>query len=140
MGTGRGTVNKVILIGRLGGDPELAYTPSGRAYVKFTLATSARWKDQEGNQKERTDWHRIKAWGKLAEIMGEYLKKGSLVFLEGRIETRSYEDSNGVKKWITEIVANDMEMLGSKGGSSEQQAAPTEFDSSGPKEEDDLPF
>jgi len=140
MGLGRGTVNKVILIGRLGGDPEMAYASSGRAWVKFTLATNARWKDQDGNQKERTDWHRIKAWGKLAEIMGEYLKKGSLVYLEGRIETRSYEDSNGVKKWITEVVATDMEMLGSKGGGTDQPAAPEEFDSVGPQEEDDLPF
>jgi len=112
MAQGRGTVNKVILLGRLGADPQLKYTPSGRATVSFNLATNAVWKDQEGKQQEKTDWHRVTAWGKLAEIMGEWLKKGSLVFLEGRLQTRSYEDTNGVKKYITEVVAQEMEMLG----------------------------
>jgi single-strand DNA-binding protein len=112
MAQGRGTVNKVILLGRLGADPQLKYTPSGRATVSFNLATNYVWKDQEGKQQEKTDWHRVTAWGKLAEIIGEYLKKGSSVFIEGRLQTRSYEDTNGVKKYITEVVAQEMEMLG----------------------------
>ncbi len=143
MASGRGTVNKVILVGRLGADPQLKYTPSGRANVNFNLATNAVWKDQEGNQQERTDWHRVSAWGKLAEIMGEWLKKGSYVYIEGRLQTRSYEDSNGVKKYITEVVATDLEMLGKKG-----EGAPSEAPSSeemppqeGSQEgEEDLPF
>src|SRR4030042_6539752 len=114
MARGRGTVNKVILVGRLGADPQLKYTSSGRANVSFNIATNAVWKDQEGKQQERTDWHRIVAWGKLAEIMGEYLKKGHRVYLEGRLQTRSWADSNGVKKWTTEVTATDMEMLEAK--------------------------
>ncbi|MFH1942342.1 MAG: single-stranded DNA-binding protein [bacterium] len=121
MARGRGTVNKVILVGRLGADPQLKYTPSGKANASFNVATNAVWKDQEGNPQERTDWHRVIAWGKLAEVMGEWLKKGSYIYLEGRLQTRSYEDTNGVKKWITEVVATDMEMLGKKG-----ESAPTE--------------
>jgi len=121
MAQGRGTVNKVILLGRLGADPQLKYTASGKATVSFNLATNAVWKDQEGKQQEKTDWHRVTAWGKLAEIMGEWLKKGSLVFLEGRLQTRSYEDTNGVKKYITEVVAQEMEMLG--GGKRAEGAA-----------------
>ena len=140
MARGRGTVNKVILVGRLGADPELKYTPSGQARASFNLATNAIWKDQEGNQQERTDWHRITAWGKLAEIMGEWLKKGSYVYLEGRLQTRSYEDTNGVKKYITEVVASDMEMLGRKGEAG--GGAKTDLDAEIPpqEEEDDLPF
>ncbi|RKY82238.1 single-stranded DNA-binding protein [candidate division KSB1 bacterium] len=137
MGTGRGTVNKVILIGRLGGDPELSYAPSGRAVVKFSLATNETWKDKDGNKVDKTFWHRIVGWGKLAEIMGEYLKKGSLVYIEGKLQTRDYEDSNGVKKWITEVVATDMTMLGSKGDNS--QSAPANVDVPD-AQEDDLPF
>ncbi len=142
MARGRGTVNKVILIGRLGADPQLKYTPSGKANVTFNLATNASWKDQEGNQQERTDWHRVVAWGKLAEVMGEWLKKGSSVFLEGRLQTRTYDDSNGVKKWITEVVATDMEMLGKKGdsgGGDTGEAVPDDIPDSEGKDED-LPF
>ncbi len=142
MARGRGTVNKVILIGRLGADPQLKYTPSGKANVTFNLATNASWKDQEGNQQERTDWHRVVAWGKLAEVMGEWLKKGSSVFLEGRLQTRTYDDSNGVKKWITEVVATDMEMLGKKGdsgGGTSEEAVPEDVpDAEG--NDADLPF
>jgi single-strand DNA-binding protein len=128
MAIGRGTVNKVILIGRLGADPQLKYTPSGKANVSFNLATKAYWKDQEGKQQERTDWHRIVAWEKLAEVIGEWLKKGSPVYIEGRLQTRSYEDANGVKKYITEVIATDMEMLGKKGegGTTEIETAPPE--------------
>ncbi|MFC1502599.1 single-stranded DNA-binding protein [bacterium] len=142
MARGRGTVNKVILIGRLGADPQLKYTPSGKANVNFNLATNASWKDQEGNQQERTDWHRVVAWGKLAEVMGEWLKKGSSVFLEGRLQTRTYDDSNGVKKWITEVVVTDMEMLGKKadsgGGTSEETVPEDVPDAEG--NDEDLPF
>ena len=143
MSRGRGTVNKVILIGRLGADPQLRFTPSGRPNASFNLATNAVWKDQEGNQQERTDWHRIVAWGKLAEIIGEYLKKGSSIFLEGRLQTRSYED-NGQKKYITEVVADSIEMLGKKGeGSSSDQSdhVPPDDGYTGSQEPaDDLPF
>lgn len=145
MARGRGTVNKVILVGRLGGDPELKYTPSGRANARFSVATNYVWKDQEGNQQDRTEWHRIVAWGKLAEVMGEWLKKGSYVYLEGRLQTRSWEDSNGVKKWMTEVVVSDMEMLGRKGeGAATESAPPEEFPEAGGGveggSEDDLPF
>ena len=139
MSRGRGTVNKVILVGRLGADPQLRYTPSGRGVASFSLATNAVWKDQDGNQKEKTEWHRIVAWGKLAEVMGEWLKKGSSVYLEGRLQTRSYEDANGVKKYTTEVLVSDMEMLGGKAQAGE--APPPEMeevDAGG--EEDDFPF
>lgn len=140
MSNGRGTVNKVILVGRLGSDPQLKYTPSGRANVNVTLATNAVWKDQDGNQQERTDWHKIVAWGKLAEIMGEYLKKGSKVYIEGRLQTRNYEDKEGVKRYITEVVADSLEMLDSKGsnGSGGGSAPPEPMAEDGPA--DDLPF
>jgi len=139
MSRGRGTLNKVMLIGRLGADPQLKYTPSGRANVNFNLATNASWKDQDGNKQERTDWHRVVAWGKLAEVIGEWLKKGSLVYLEGRLQSRSYDDANGVKKWVTEVIASDMEMLGGKGqGGGESSSAPEEPPDI--SEESDLPF
>lgn len=144
MARSKGTVNKVILVGRLGADPELKYTPSGRAFVNFNLATNAAWKDQDGNQQERTDWHRVTSWGKLAEIMGEYLKKGSLVYVEGRLQTRNYDDANGVKRYITEVVADEMTMLGGKGdggSASGGGAIPPPDDSEMPPEGgDDLPF
>lgn len=107
-------MNKVILIGRLGADPELKYTPSGQAVANFNLATDDSYKDKDGKKIEQTDWHRVTSWGKLAEICGQYLKKGSQVMIEGKIKTRSYEDKNGVKKFITEIIGSQMEMLGGK--------------------------
>jgi len=148
MAQGRGTVNKVILLGRLGADPQLKYTASGKATVSFNLATNAVWKDQEGKQQEKTDWHRVTAWGKLAEVIGEWLKKGGLVFIEGRLQTRSYEDTNGVKKYITEVVAQEMEMLGGgkrgeaggEGGSAEAQPAPDVEGVPEAGEVSDLPF
>ena len=140
MSRGRGTVNKVILVGRLGADPQLKYTPSGRANASFNIATNLVWKDQDGNQQEKTDWHRVTAWGKLAEVIGEWLKKGSYVYIEGRLQTRSYDDSNGVKKWITEVVATDLEMLGKKGEESAgTEVIPPEEIPEG-DEESDLPF
>ncbi len=142
MSRGRGTVNKVILVGRLGADPELRYSQTGKANATFNLATNSYWKDQDGKNQERTDWHRVVAWGKLAEVMGEWLKKGSSVYLEGRLQTRSYEDANGVKKYITEVVASDMEMLGGKGesGSSGGANIPDAPDTDAPESEEDLPF
>jgi len=111
----RGTVNKVILIGRLGADPELRYTPNGDAVANFRMATNRVWRDREGNQQERTEWHRIVAWRKLAERCGEYLKKGSHVYVEGRLETRNWEDKNGNRRFVTEIIANQMQILEAKG-------------------------
>jgi len=120
----RGTVNKVILIGRLGGDPELRYTPSGDAVANFRIATNRVWRDQEGNQQEKTEWHRIVAWRKLAERCGEYLKKGSHVYIEGRLETRSWEGKNGNKRYVTEVIANQMQMLEAKGEVRASEQAP----------------
>ena len=144
MSRGRGTVNKVILVGRLGADPQLKYTPSGKANANFNIATNFTWKDQEGNKQEKTDWHRVIAWGKLAEVMGEWLKKGSYVYIEGKLQTRSYDDNNGVKKWITEVIATDMEMLGKKGAETASEDALPEVEEAGEEgtgeEESDLPF
>ena len=120
----RGTVNKVILIGRLGSDPELRYTPSGDAVANFRIATNRVWKDREGNQQQRTDWHRIVAWRKLAERCGEYLKKGSHVYIEGRLATRSWEGKDGNKRFVTEIIADQMQMLEAKGEARAIEEAP----------------
>lgn len=111
-------VNKVILIGNLGKDPEVKYFPSGGAVCNVTLATSESWKDkQSGEQKERTEWHNVVFNNKLAEIAGEYLKKGGQVYVEGRIRTRKWQDKNGQDRYTTEIVADQMQMLGGRGGS-----------------------
>jgi len=131
----RGTVNKVILIGRLGGDPELRYTPNGDAVANFRIATNRVWRDQEGNQQERTEWHRIVAWRKLAERCGEYLKKGSHVYIEGRLETRSWQDKNGNKRFVTEIIANQMQMLEAKGEVRATEEAPPPLEVLEEKEE-----
>ncbi|MGB2768948.1 MAG: single-stranded DNA-binding protein [Candidatus Zixiibacteriota bacterium] len=135
-------VNKVILIGNLGKDPELRYLPSGQAVTKFSLATGSRWKDKEGQWQDRTDWHNIVAFGKTAEICNEYLKKGSQVYIEGRIQTRSYDDRDGNKKWITEIIAQTMQMLGRKGEAEEEIPETAEEPQTGEtkSEDDDLPF
>lgn len=109
-------VNKVILIGNLGADPELKYTPSGTAVCTFRLATSESFKDRDGNMQERTEWHRIVAWTKLGEIAAQYLSKGRQVYVEGSIRTRSWEDQSGERKYMTEIVARDIQFLGGQGG------------------------
>ena len=109
------SVNKVILVGRLGKDPETRFTSGGQAVATFNMATDSSYKDRNGERQKRTEWHRIKAWGKLAEIVQQYLKKGSLIFIEGRIETREWQDKEGVKRYTTEIVANEMRMLGGRG-------------------------
>jgi len=118
------SLNKVLLMGNLGKDPELRYTASGKAVATFSVATSQRWKDQEGKDQERTEWHRIVAWGRLGEICGEYLNKGKQVFIEGRIQSRDWEDQDGVKRTTVEIVANDLIMLGGSGQS--QNRVPNE--------------
>ena len=108
-------LNKVMLIGRLGSDPELRYTPDGTAVANFSIATSEEWKDKNtGEKKERTEWHRVVAWRKLGEICGEYLAKGKQIYVEGRIQTRSWEDKDGNKRYTTEIVASDIQFLGAK--------------------------
>jgi single-strand DNA-binding protein len=109
-----GSVNKVILIGRLGKDPEVKYTPSGAPVAKFSLATDEVFKDRSGEQQKHTEWHNIVAWNKLAEICGEYLTKGKLVYIEGRIRSRQWEDQAGNKRTAYEIIALGMQMLGSK--------------------------
>ncbi len=107
-------INKVILVGRLGKDPEVRYTPSGVAVANFSIATSEEWKDKDTGQKqERTEWHRIVAWRRLGEICGEYLRKGKQVYIEGRIQTKSWEDREGNTRYTTEIVAQNMQMLDS---------------------------
>ena len=142
------SLNKAMLIGNLGKDPELRYTTSGVAVATFSLATNEQWKDQDGNAQERTEWHNIVAWKKLAEICGEWLKKGKKVYVEGRIQNRSYDDKNtGAKRYITEIVAENIIMLDSKGGTEggstsvstgESMAAPAGVPAG--RINDDLPF
>jgi single-strand DNA-binding protein len=143
-------INKAIIVGRLGKDPEMRYMPDGTAVANFSVATSEDWKDKTtGEKKERTEWHRIVAFRKLGEICGEYLSKGKLVYIEGRIQTRAWDDKDGNKRYTTEIVASDMQMLGSKDEGAKRNTA--EFDSGsrgggnfarseGPIGEDDIPF
>jgi single-strand DNA-binding protein len=122
-------VNKVILVGNLGADPETRYTAGGSAVTNVRLATTDAWKDkQSGEQQERTEWHRVVFWGRLAEIAAEYLRKGSQIYVEGRIQTRKWQDKDGQDRWSTEIVGNEMQMLGGRGGG---QSAPQDFDSGG---------
>ena len=106
------SVNKVILVGNLGRDPELRYTPQGTAVANFTMATTERWSDPSGEKKEKTEWHRIVAWGKQAEIVGEYLKKGKQVYVEGSLQTREWTDREGNKRYTTEVRAQRVQMLG----------------------------
>ena len=114
-------INKVILVGNLGNDPEVKYTPSGGAVTNFSLATTESWKDKTTGEKvEKTEWHRVVFFNRLAEIAGEYLKKGSQVYIEGSLKTRKWQDQSGQDKYTTEIVGSEMQMLGSKGDSSGQ--------------------
>ncbi|HEX9916370.1 MAG TPA: single-stranded DNA-binding protein [candidate division Zixibacteria bacterium] len=133
------SVNRAILIGNLGRDPDLRYTPSGQPVAKFPIATSERWKDKDGQLQQRTDWHNIVAWGRQAEVCKEYLKKGSPVYIEGRIQSRSYEDKDGNRKYITEIVANRMQMLGRKEEGPSEEEIPPEPETE-EAEGDDIPF
>jgi single-strand DNA-binding protein len=159
------SVNKAILVGNLGKDPELRYTPSGTAVCTFSLATTDRFKNKQGEQQDRTEWHNIVVWAGLAEICGKYLTKGKQVYIEGRIQNRSYDDRDGNKRYISEIVASEMQMLsrageqggGSGGGSGSgsgssygnsggsRQASQFNEPSGGPEEppfnpDDDIPF
>ena len=134
-------VNKVILLGRLGADPEVRYTAGGTAVAKFNLATSETYNDKECKKQEKTEWHRVVAFGKLGEICGEYLSKGKQVYVEGKLQTNSWEDKEGNKRYTTEVNINNMVMLGSgsgEGGGKEVAASaePQSFGSS----EDDIPF
>ncbi len=111
-----GGVNKVILVGNLGADPEVRYTPSGQPVANFRIATSESWTDKSGQKQERTEWHRIVAWGKLAELCGEYLAKGRQVYIEGKLQTRQWDDRDGNKKFSTEIQAQQITFLGGRDG------------------------
>jgi single-strand DNA-binding protein len=135
-------VNKVILLGRLGADPEVRYTSNGTPVATFRMATSESWTNKDGQREERTEWHRIVAWRKLGEICGEYLSKGKQVYIEGRIQTREWEDRDGVKRWTTEITAQNMQMLGSPGdqASTGQTPIPPHPGDSAVAEDDDIPF
>ena len=147
------SVNKVILVGNLGKDPEVRFTPSGRAVAKFSIATTESWMDQESGRQERTEWHNIVVWGKQAESCGQYLAKGRQVFIEGAIRSRSYDDKEGNKRYITEIIAQRVQFLGSggsgsgrgtstEGGGGGGAAAGGNFDEFGGGQipEDDVPF
>jgi len=124
-------VNKVILIGNLGQDPEVKYMPNGNAVANITVATSESWKDKNtGEQVDKTEWHRVVLFRRLAEIVGEYLKKGSKIYIEGKLQTRKWQDKNGADHWTTEVIANEMQMLDSRGGGSsdfnQSQDAPSQ--------------
>ena len=147
------SVNKAILIGRLGKDPELRYTSGGKAVASFSLATSERWSAADGQKQESTTWHNIVVWGKQAEVMKEYLSKGREVYIEGRIANRSYDDKEGNKKYISEVVVQSFQFIGSKGDSAPSsgsggsggysQAPPADMPAgppSGGGSDDDLPF
>ena len=144
-------VNKAIILGSLGQDPDIRYTAGGAAVANISIATNEQWKDKEsGEMQERTEWHRVVFFGRLAEIVGEYLRKGSQVYVEGRIQTRKWQDKEGKDRYTTEIVANEMQMLGSKSGGTTasfdqspqpQQSAPaTSGGSSNDDFDDDIPF
>ncbi len=149
-------VNRVILVGPLGGDPEMRYTSSGTPVTNFSLATNERWNNQNGERQERTEWHKIVTWSKLAEISNQYLTKGQLVFIEGRIQTREWDDRDGNKRRTTEIIASDMRMMsprssdGSRSQEQDQKQEPVGVAAEGGKveeaqmdagvTEDDIPF
>jgi single-strand DNA-binding protein len=152
-------INKVILIGNLGRDPEVRSTPSGQPVANFTLATSRRWRDKNGQKQEQTEWHQVVVWGKQAEIAGQYLTKGKQIYLEGRLQTRSWDDKNsGEKRYRTEVICENFQMLGSQrggefegdrsgpgagyGGGQQPSSGPSydEGGYGGEPEDDDIPF
>ena len=138
-------VNKAILIGNLGSDPELRYTSNGTAVASFNIATTERFKDKNGEQQERTEWHSIVCWGRMGELANEYLRKGRSVYIEGRIQTRNYEDKDGIKRYKTEIVAQQMQFLGGRGQEGSQSgrsdtSSTTPPEPEIPADDDDLPF
>lgn len=126
------SVNKVILVGNLGADPMTSYTNTGTLVANFDLATSERYKDRDGNQTESTEWHKVVAFGKLAEVCGEYLKKGAQVYIEGSIKTREWVDKQKIKRKTTEIIASQMRMLGTAGAGTKEKERPYD--------KDDVPF
>lgn len=132
-------VNKVILVGNLGADPEIRYTPGGMAVANFRLATSETF-SKDGKKETKTEWHRIVAFNKLAEICGQYLSKGKQVYIEGKIQTRSWDDKDGNKKYTTEIVASTMQMLGSRGEGGQHAASDVSVDEVPASDIDDVPF
>ncbi|MCK5453965.1 MAG: single-stranded DNA-binding protein [Calditrichia bacterium] len=142
----KGTVNKVLLIGRLGADPEVRYAPSGSAVANFNLATNRSYKDKEGGVQEQTDWHKIVAWSRLAEFAKQYLHKGMRVYVEGRLQYREWQDQNGVKRYGTDIVVNDIQMLESLGARPEAVGGETPEEdlklpeNSESEEDDSVPF
>ena len=137
----KGSINKVVLVGHLGGDPETRFTPSGAAVANFNLATNESWKDTNGELQDKTEWHRCVMFGKSAELAGELLKKGQLVYLEWKLQTRNWEDKDGVKRYTTEVVCDMFTMLGRKMDSAENQERPKPNESEdSPLEDDDLPF
>ena len=143
-------INKVILVGNLGADPETRYMPSGSAVTNLSVATSEQWKDkQSGEQKERTEWHKVAMFNRLAEIAAEYLRKGSQVYIEGKLRTRKWQDRDGNDRWTTEIIADEMQMLGGRGGgggsapmsSGQDSGPPSAPPQTGPDDfDDDIPF
>ncbi len=143
-------VNRVILVGHLGQDPEMRYTSSGTAVTNFSVATNERWNNQNGERQERTEWHKIVTWSKLAEISNQYLTKGQLVFIEGRIQTREWDDRDGNKRRTTEIIASDMRMMTPRGTNGHSPEEPVELAEGGKAPEgekmdvgmteDDIPF
>jgi single-strand DNA-binding protein len=136
-------VNKVILVGNLGNEPELRHTPNGSPVANFSIATTDSWTNKDGQQETRTEWHRIVAWNRLAEICDEYLKKGRQVYIEGRLQTRSWEDQNGQTRRVTEIIATQMLMLGSREGTEESvtsDKSDAEVTDVSGDSGDDLPF
>ena len=132
----KGSVNKVVLVGHLGGDPETRFTPSGAAGANFNLATNESWRDSNGELQDKTEWHRCVMFGKSAEMSGELLKKGQLVYLEGKLQTRNWEDKDGVKRYTTEVVCDLFTMLGRKMDNGGGQAKPVVAGD----DEDELPF
>jgi single-strand DNA-binding protein len=138
------SVNKVILIGNLGNDPELRYTPNGTAVANFNIATNESWNSKDGKKEERTEWHKIVVWSKLAELCGEYLSKGRTVYVEGRLQTREWNDKEGAKRYTTEVVAQTIQFLGSPGerGAKTASAKPISNMEEAPalEVEDDIPF
>jgi single-strand DNA-binding protein len=141
-----GSVNKVILIGRLGADPEVKYTQSGDPVANFSLATDESWKNERGEKQGKTEWHKIVAWRKVAELAKQYLGKGKQIYLEGKLQTRSWEDKDGNKRWTTEIVAASIQFLGSKGDgggdrqAEQRQAEPAPAQGQAFGQDDDIPF
>jgi single-strand DNA-binding protein len=137
-------VNKAILLGRLGADPEVRYTSSGTAITNFRMATSTMFTNKEGQKEEKTEWHKVVAFGRLGEICGEYLAKGKQVYIEGRIQTRDWEDKDGNKRWTTEIIVQSMQLLGNAGekgkGPSSSEPPPLDDVPELPQTEGDIPF